>query len=79
MIETVDPELLKTVSELTHILRWEDDGGAAFEGDNPIPQVAETNTPRSMDVAGECLLLGERSVILFCFFPLPKNSKEARK
>jgi len=36
---------------LESILCWEDDGGAAFEDDNPIPQVAETNTPRSMDVA----------------------------
>jgi hypothetical protein len=51
MIETVDSEMLKTVSELTHILRWEDDGGAALEGDHPIPQAAKTNTPRSMDMA----------------------------
>ena len=55
MNETVDSETPKTVSELTHILRWEDDGGAVFEGDNPIHQVAETNTLQSMDVAGECL------------------------
>jgi hypothetical protein len=59
MMETVDFERLKTVSEFTHILRWEDDGGAMFEGDNPIPQVAETNTPRSMDVAGDDLLYDE--------------------
>jgi hypothetical protein len=52
VIKTVDSEpLLKTVSEFMHILRWEDDGGATFEGDKPIPQVADTNTPRSMDVA----------------------------
>jgi hypothetical protein len=53
MIETVDSEPLKTVSKFMPILRWEDDGGAtfeAFEEDNPIPQVAETNNPRSMDV-----------------------------
>ena len=56
MTETVDSEMLKTVSEFAHILRWEDDGGAAPEGDNPIPQLAETNTPRSMDVAREHLL-----------------------
>ena len=62
MIETVDSELSKTVSELMGILRWEDDGGAtieAFEEDNPIPQVAETNTPRSMDVTGGCLSYDE--------------------
>jgi hypothetical protein len=59
MIETVDTEMLKTVSELTTILRWEDDGGAAFEGDDPIPQVAETNTPRSMDVTGDDLSYDE--------------------
>jgi hypothetical protein len=47
------------MSELTHILRWEDDGGAAFEEDNPIPQVAETNTPRSMDVTGDDLSYDE--------------------
>jgi hypothetical protein len=60
MIETVDSEpLLKTVSEFKPILRWEDDGGATFEGDKPIPQVAETNTPRSMDVARDDLLYDE--------------------
>ena len=56
MIETVDSEpLLKTVSEVMPILRWEDDGGATFEGGTPIPQVAETNNPRSMDVTGDDL------------------------
>jgi hypothetical protein len=60
MIETVDSEpLLKTVSEVTPILRWEDDGGATFEGGTPIPQVAETNTPRSMDVTGDDLSYDE--------------------
>jgi hypothetical protein len=59
MIEPVNSEMPKTVTELTHILRWEDDGGAAFEGDHPIPQVAETNTPRSMDVTGDDLSYDE--------------------
>jgi hypothetical protein len=60
MIETVDSEpLLKTVSEVMPILRWEDDGGATFEGDKPIPQVAETNTPWSMDVTGDDLSYDE--------------------
>jgi hypothetical protein len=59
MIEPVNSEMPKTVSELTHILRWEDDGGAAFEGDNPIPQVAEINTPRSMDMARDDLSYDE--------------------
>jgi hypothetical protein len=56
MIETVDSESSKSVSELMGILRWEDDGGAmfeVFEEDDPIPQVAETNNPRSMDVTGD--------------------------
>jgi len=56
MIETVASEPPKAVSEFLEILRWEDDGGAtfeAFEEDNSIPQVAETNTPRSMDVTGD--------------------------
>jgi hypothetical protein len=59
MMETADSEMLKTASELTNILRWEDDGGAMFEEDNPIPQVAETNTPRSMDVTGDDLSYDE--------------------
>jgi hypothetical protein len=59
MMETADSEMLKTASEFTNILRWEDDGGAMFEEDNPIPQVAETNTPRSMDVTGDDLSYDE--------------------
>ena len=55
MIETVDSEPLKTRTEFIQILRWEDDGGATFEGGTPIPQVAETNNPRSMDVTGDDL------------------------
>ena len=59
MIETVDSEPLKTRTEFIQILRWEDDGGATFEGGTPIPQVAETNTPRSMDVTGDDLSYDE--------------------
>ncbi len=59
MIETVYSKRLKTKAEFIQILRWEDDGGAAFEADDLIPQVAETNTPRSMDVAGDDLLYDE--------------------
>jgi len=51
MVETVNSEWLKTETELTQILRWEDDGGAVFETVNPPNQVAKTNTPRSMDVS----------------------------
>ena len=52
MIETVDSEpLTLAVSEFKPILRWEDDGGAVFETGILLPQVAEVNTPRSMDVA----------------------------
>jgi hypothetical protein len=33
------------------ILRWEDDGGPGSETGSPLPQVAETNSPRRMDAA----------------------------
>ena len=58
MNKIVASELPKTVSELTHILRWEDDGGAAFKTDIPLPKVAGINTPRSMDAAREGLNIG---------------------
>jgi len=47
------------LSSLTQLLRWEDDGGAVFETGILLPQVAEENTPRSMDVAGDDLLYDE--------------------
>jgi hypothetical protein len=56
MIQTVDSERLKAVFELTHILRWEEDGGAVFEPVIPLPQAAKTNTPRSMSVTGNDVL-----------------------
>ena len=60
MIEKVDSEPPKTVSEFTQIQRWEDDGGAIYDSDYPhLPQVTETSTPRSMDVAGDDLLYAE--------------------
>jgi hypothetical protein len=52
MSEIANSERLKSEAEFTPVLRWEDDGGAVSEEDNPIPQVAETNTPRSKDVMG---------------------------
>ena len=68
----------KTVSELTHIQRWEDDGGAlSVGGDNPISRLAETNTPRSMGVEENDLLpialnndhlKGDKQVNPFVFF-----------
>jgi hypothetical protein len=36
---------------IENILRWEDDGGPVSETGYPIPQVADTNTPRRMDTA----------------------------
>ena len=36
-----------------NILRWEDDGGPVSGTGAPLPQVAETNTPRLMDVTGK--------------------------
>jgi len=59
LIEKVDPEPPKTVSELTHIQRWEDDGGAVSEGGNPISHAAETNTSQSMGVEKNYLLYFE--------------------
>ena len=59
MIETIDSEPPKTISELTNIQRWEDDGGAVSVGDNPISNVAETSTPESMGVEKNDLLYGE--------------------
>ena len=77
MIEKVDSEPPKTVSELTHIQRWEDDGGAMSEGSNRISRVADTNTPLSMNVAKNALLYvelndnhskGDKQVNPFVFF-----------
>jgi hypothetical protein len=56
MTKTVDSGSPKTVSELTHVQRWEDDGGTVSEGGNPIAHAAETNTPLSMGVAKNDLL-----------------------
>jgi len=56
MTKTVDSEPPKTVSELTHIQRWEDDGGAVSEGGHPISRVAETNTHQVRSVAKNDLL-----------------------
>lgn len=33
---------------LENTLRWEDDGGPVLEAGNPLPQLAEINTPRTM-------------------------------
>jgi len=52
MTKTVVSEPRKTVSELTHIQRWENDGGAIPKGGIPISRVAGTNNPQSMDVNG---------------------------
>jgi len=59
MTKRVDSEPPKTVSELTNIQRWEDDGGAVSVGDNPISNVAETSTPQSMGVKKNNLLYVE--------------------
>lgn len=61
MIEKVYSEPPKTVSEFTHIQRWEDDGGAMSEGGHPISRVAETNTSQSMGVEKNDLLYGEQN------------------
>jgi hypothetical protein len=55
IVETTILEWLET--ELPMILRWEEDGGRTLSQiGNPLPQVAETNTPRLMDAAEEYLL-----------------------
>ena len=57
MLQTIKPEGLS--SELMNILRWEDAGRSVSATVNPLPQVAETNTPRLMDAAEEYLLYYE--------------------
>jgi hypothetical protein len=47
------PELARSKAVLENILRWEDDGGSVFETDHPLPQAAESNTPRPTDVVGD--------------------------
>jgi hypothetical protein len=42
------PETGKQVTE--NILRWEDDGGPVSETVAPLPQVAETNPARRIDI-----------------------------
>ena len=59
MIESVDSLRLKTKAEFIQILRWEDDGGAIYDIDIPLPQVAETPTPRSRNVATDDLFYAE--------------------
>jgi hypothetical protein len=34
---------------LENTLRWEDDGGPVSEAGDPLPQLAENNTPQAMD------------------------------
>jgi len=77
MTKRIDSEPPKTVSELTYIQRWEDDGGAVSVGDNPISNVAETSTPQSMGVEKNDLLYvelnknhlkGDKEVNPFVFF-----------
>jgi hypothetical protein len=58
MLQTIKPERLN--SELMNILPWEDADRSVSATVNPLPQVAETNTPRLMDAVGECLLYYER-------------------
>ena len=59
MTKKVDSESPKTVSELTYIQRWEDDGGAVSLGGNLISNMAKTNSLQSVAVAKNDLLYGE--------------------
>jgi hypothetical protein len=59
MIEKVNSEPPKTVFELTHVQRWEDDGGAVFDINTLSPQEAETNISQPRNVAGEDLSYAE--------------------
>jgi hypothetical protein len=59
MIETIDSLRLKTKTEFIQILRWEDDGGAMYDIDIPLSQVAENNTPQSRDGAANNLFYSE--------------------
>ncbi|HXQ34561.1 MAG TPA: hypothetical protein VN843_11165 [Anaerolineales bacterium] len=57
MPELVKPESERTESLIEDILRWADDGGRTLSQTGyPLPQVAETKTPRLMDAAEEYLL-----------------------
>lgn len=73
MVETANSEGLKAKMDRTQIPRWEDDGGAIFEPATSLLQTAKTNTPESMDVAGECFL------ILKNLQPYPVNIKNTTK
>ena len=75
MIETIDSEPPKTISELTNIQRWEDDGGAVSE--EVISDVAGTSASLSMGGARNDLLSielnndhpkGDKQVNPFVFF-----------
>jgi len=44
---------------IENILCWEEDGEPVFEAGNPLPQLAEVNTPRLMDVAEDDLTYDE--------------------
>jgi hypothetical protein len=59
MTKTVDSEPSKTVSEITNIQRWEDDGGAMSKGGISISRVSRANTFQSMGVVKNDLLYGE--------------------
>ena len=87
MIEIVDSEPPKTVSEFTHIQRWEDDGGAVSVGNDPISNVAETSTPHSMGVEVNDLsyvelnnnhFKGDKQVNAFVFFLASETGRIVR-
>jgi len=59
MSEKVNSEPQKTVFELTHVQRWEDDGGAVIDRNTLFPQAAETNNSQPGNVAGEDLSYAE--------------------
>jgi hypothetical protein len=49
-------EVKKNQVVVENDLRWEDDGGPAVEPVDPIPQVAETESPQTKDENGKHLL-----------------------
>jgi hypothetical protein len=65
MTKIVDSEPPKTVSELTNIQRWEDDGGAVSVGGHPISNVAETSASLSMGGAKNDLFSTEYPVACY--------------
>lgn len=54
-----DSKMERSKGVVNKLLHWEDGGGPVIATGNPLPQVAEINTPRPMDAVGDDLLYDE--------------------